>query len=116
MSKQIGIFWIFDNKIFYKTQKLEDIKSINGFKDSDLAHYQVWDTIKKQYSKFYLYEYEDIPRGRVIYDVGRERFIIYCDENILKANVSRELILEKFGLIEEKVVFKDDEHYKICKG
>jgi hypothetical protein len=52
----IGVFWIFENKVFLETQKLEDIKSINGFKDSDLFHYQVWDKVKNQHPKFYLYE------------------------------------------------------------
>ena len=35
MNRNIGVFWIFENKVVFETQKLEDIKSINGFKDSD---------------------------------------------------------------------------------
>jgi len=113
MSKSIGVFWIFGNQIFFETQKLEGIKSINGFKDSDLSHYQVWDKVKNQNSKFYLYEYEDIPRGRVVYDIEENQFIIYCNNNILKEEVLQKTILEKFQLLNENSIFKEDEHYRI---
>lgn len=49
----IGVFWIFVKKVFFETQKLTDIKSINGFKDSDLSHYHVSDKIKIHYKKKY---------------------------------------------------------------
>lgn len=42
----LGVFWIYDNQIFTKKQALSDIEPINGFKDSNLAHYQVWNEIK----------------------------------------------------------------------
>jgi len=113
MDKNIGIFWIFENKIFSETQKINDIKTINGFKDSDLSHYQVWNKIRNQHPKFYLYEYEDIPRGRVVYNVSKNKFVIYCNENILQDEILKRLILEKFQLLNEKSVFQKDEHYKI---
>jgi hypothetical protein len=113
MDKNIGIFWIFENKIFSETQKINDIKTINGFKDSDLSHYQVWNKIRNQHPKFYLYEYEDIPRGRVVYNVSKNKFVIYCNENIPQDETLKRLILEKFQLLNEKSVFQEDEHYKI---
>jgi len=113
MAKSIGVFWIFENKVFIETQKLKDIKSINEFKDSNLSHYQVWDKVKNQHPKLYLYEYEDIPRGRVVYDIEENQFIIYCNENILKDTISKKLVLEKFQISDENVIFKKDEHYKI---
>ena len=114
-TKNIGIFWIFENQIFMQTQKLKEIKSINGFKDSDLSHYRVWDKVKNQNSKFYLYEYEEIPRGRIVYNTMKNQFIIYCNSNILRDKISKKLILENFGLIDENYIFKEDEHYKIIK-
>ena len=113
MNKDIGVFWIFDNKVFLETQKLEDIKSINGFKDSDLSHYQAWDKVKTQHPKFYLYEYEDIPRGRIVYDIEKNEFIIYCNKNTLQEDISKKLISEKFKILNENMIFKEDEHYRI---
>ncbi len=113
MNKAIGVFWIFENKVFFKTQRLEDIKSINGFKDSDLSHYQVWNTVKSQHPRFYLYEYEEIPRGRVVYDIEENRFIIYCNENTLQDKISKKLILKKYKILNRNSTFKEDEHYII---
>jgi hypothetical protein len=110
----IGVFWIYDNQIFCETQNINDIKPINGFIDSDLAHYQVWNKVKNQHPKFYLFEYEDIPRGRIVYDIENEQFIIYCNKDILKQKISKKLILEKFQLLNKKAIFIEDEHYKIC--
>ena len=112
-DKSIGIFWVFDNKVFSQVQKLEDIKSINGFKDSDLSHYQVWDRVQHQHPKFYLYSYEEIPRGRVVYDISENQFIIYCNINTLEDEISKTLILKEFHLATDKTIFKEDEHYKI---
>ncbi len=118
-KKKIGIFWIYEKQVFLEFQILGDIKAINGFKDSDLSYYQVWDKVKNQHPKFYLYEYEDIPRGRVVYDIENHIFRIYCNENILQDETSKKLILEKFKLMKlfevskESIEFKKDEHYKI---
>jgi len=63
--------------------------------------------------KFYLYEYEDIPRGRVVYNIKENQFIIYCNENTLQDEISKKLILEKFRILNENIIFKEDEHYRI---
>jgi len=106
-QKSIGIFWIYEQQVFSEVQKLEDVKTINGFKDSNLSHYKVWNKIKDQHPNFYLYEYEDIPRGRVIYDIENKIFIIYCDKNILQDEISKRLILEKFKLLRRFEISKD---------
>jgi len=37
----IGVFWIYKTQIYSKPIKVDDVKSINGFIDSDFSHYQV---------------------------------------------------------------------------
>jgi len=110
---RIGIFWIYEKQIFCEFQQLQTLKPINGFIDSDLAHYQIWEKVKTQHPKFYLYEYEEIPRGRVVYDLSADQFIVYCNEDLLKDGTSKKLIMKAFGLSGEKTVFKEDGHYKI---
>ena len=110
---KIGLFWIFENHIFYELQNIEDLSAINGFVDSDLSHFKIWEKVKKQHPKFYLYEYEDIPRGRVVYEVLPSQSIVYCNENILKDDALKRLILETFNLSATCTLFREDEHYKI---
>lgn len=112
-KKSIGVFWIYEKQVFAEFQPIKDIQIINGYKDSDLAHYKVWDKIQNQHPKFYLYEYEEIPRGRVVLDIENDKFIIYCNKPILADETSKELILTKFKLDKSKSLFKIDEHYKL---
>ena len=109
---KIGIFWIYKNEIFTKKEELKDIVLVNGFKDSNLSHYKVWEEIKSKHKDFYLYEYEDIPRGRVVYDNMNELFLIYCNKDILSNKKDRELILKDFE-INSRYKFIYDEHYRI---
>ena len=109
---QIGIFWIYQNKIFSKKEALDSIQKINGFKDSNLSHYEVWEEIKYTYRDFYLYEYEEIPRGRVVWDVENKQFLIYCNQKILKDEKAKALVINDFGFT-MPYRFIYDEHYTI---
>lgn len=112
INDQIGIFWLYENKCYIKTQKLENIQTINGYKDSDLSHYKEWDSIKLQNSKFYIYEYEEIPRGRVVYDCEQDQFIIYANKNLINP-LNQQLVCDAFNLEIKKSVMLEDEHYLI---
>jgi len=108
----IGIFWIYKDNIFSKKEALNDIQEINGFKDSDLSHYEVWEEMKITYPYLYLYEYEEIPRGRVVWDVHNQQTIIYCNRALMNDEVAKVLIMREFKL-ESSYVFLYDEHYEI---
>jgi len=114
-GNNIGVFWIFEKQLFVELQLLDDIQSINGFKDSDLSHYHVWKKVKKLHSKFYILEYEDVPRGRIVFDISNNQFIVYCNKDILLEEISKKLILNKFELSKQNTLFKVDEHYEISK-
>ena len=107
----IGIFWIYDGEIFYKSETLKNIKEIKGSFDADFSHYEVWEEIKNQHKDFYKYEYEQIPRGRVIYQDGK--FIVYSSKQIINDENAKKLILKAFCIDDEYVEFKEDEHYEI---
>ena len=109
----IGIFWIYKNQIYAKSIKADTVKAIKNFKDSDFSHYQAWSEISLQNKDFYLYEYEDIPRGRVVYDIEHKQYIAYANSDIIISDEARELIIKKFNLKTNKVIFKYDEHYEI---
>ena len=109
----IGIFWIYNSQIYLKSIDKNEIKAINCFIDSDFSHYKTWDDISLQHKDFYLYEYEDIPRGRVVYSVEKQIVIIYANDNIVISDEARSLIIDRFKLKTKKVIFKYDEHYGI---
>ena len=111
----IGVFWIYKSQIYGKTINTVVIKEVNKFIDSNFSHYQVWSEVSLKDKDFYLYEYEDIPRGRVIYDMENEQYIVYANEEIINSDIGKMLIIDMFSLQKSKVSFKYDEHYKIRK-
>jgi len=113
MKPKIGIFWIHKSKIYLKSIGLDQVKVIDGFKDSDFGHYQVWDEMSAQNKELYIYEYEDIPRGRIVYNVNHGLFIVYSNEDIINSDEAKKLIMDAFGLNDEAVSFQYDAHYKI---
>jgi len=90
-----------------------EVKAIDCFVDSDFSHYKVWDEVSLQNRDFYLYEYEDIPRGRVVYDVKSEKYIVYSNRNIITSSKAKALIINGFDLETDDVLFNYDEHYTI---
>ena len=109
----IGIFWFYKNKIYEKSIDSNAVKAINNFKDSDYSHYLSWNEISLRNKDFYLYEYEDIPRGRVVYDVENAQYIVYANNDIIISDKAKEVIAYSFKLKTKKVIFKYDEHYEI---
>lgn len=109
----IGIFWLYNNNIYLKSINIDSLKAIENFIDSNFAHYQVWDEISSQHKDFYLYEYEDIPRGRVVYDIANMQYIVYANNKTISSHESKTLIINAFILQRDKVVFLYDEHYEI---
>jgi hypothetical protein len=57
------------------------------------------------------YEYEDLPRGRIVLDRARDLFIIYADRKLLSpATIAR--IKTQFRLPEERTEIQSDLHYQ----
>ena len=57
------------------------------------------------------YEYEDWPRGRIVFDRSRELFILYADRKLLTpATVAR--IATQFHLPAERTEVQSDFHYQ----
>ena len=109
----IGVFWIYKSKIYIKSTQTDNVKPIDGFIDSDFAHYEVWDEISSHNRNFYLYEYEDISRGRIVYDVKNAQYIVYSNDDIIHSEEAKNLIIKAFHLDKDKVLFQYDAHYKI---
>ena len=57
------------------------------------------------------YEYEDWPRGRIVFDRSRDLFIIYADRKLLTpATIAR--IETHFHLPAERTEVQSDWHYQ----
>jgi hypothetical protein len=57
------------------------------------------------------YEYEDWPRGRIVFDRSRDLYILYADRKLLTlAMIAR--IATHFHLLVERAEVQSDVHYQ----
>jgi hypothetical protein len=64
---KIGIFWYWNNQVIGIAHSFNITKADSiGLIDSPYTHIEYWITLQEKYSELQNYEYEQIPRGRVI--------------------------------------------------
>ncbi len=118
-SGLLGIFWINNGNIIAKTIDKEEVETDSlGNKDCPYQHIDEWET-----RQIYLpdspslrgTEYQEVPRGRVIFSGSRGKFVIYLDKSIDSLRTRKD-ILTVFELVESICIFKHDPHYKVFQS
>ena len=109
----IGIFWFYKNEVIGIAHdfSLHEADSI-GLIDSQYTHVDYWEKLKLQIPGLEHTEYEQLPRGRVIFDTHKSKAIIYLDKTLLRRSKVNQ-ILNFFNLNFENVILRTDPHYKI---
>jgi hypothetical protein len=88
-----------------------------------LGHYEIWEQWKKNPPKdrsglaslIATDEYEEWPRGRIVYNAVSHRFILYGDAQILRRPHLLTIIHERFGLPADRTnraETRSDSHYR----
>ncbi|MFC1744442.1 hypothetical protein ACFL35_10650 [Candidatus Riflebacteria bacterium] len=110
---KIGIFWLYKNHVIGNPVSIEmGEESVTGLIDSLDAHYEFWETcaIQKEFPELRYEEYENIPRGRVLYNSITQEFEIFMDNKLFEI-ILKEIIIKYFDLKGCKNNWKTDPHY-----
>lgn len=110
---KIGIFWFYKNQVFGVSHQF-DINSSDslGMIDSPYNHVSYWNELRDKFSELRDIEYDELPRGRVIFDKNKNILIIYLDKKLLiKSKVSK--ICDFFDAeYDVNTVLRLDPHYR----
>ncbi len=112
---RVGIFWSYDNKLFhYESSPLSEGVRTRISIDYEVGHYAAWFLmdrlgILKKLPQTLRSEYDSIPRGRVVYLLKKEKFVVYHGDEF--DNDQYELIKSLFNLPPEKTIESIDMHY-----
>ena len=99
---------------------LDQAEARGAKRDSPEAHIAVWPSMVARYKAEWpilsILEYDEVPRGRVIFDTATQTFIVYMDATLfaeprLSLNVVREALSAAFQLHGQRVCFATDPHY-----
>ena len=114
-TPEVGLFWCdVSGNMFSHAVPLPLAEEYGDFKILDKAHIDVWDNAVHSNPKWKGLEYEDIPRGRVVYmiDPKKPEFIVYLPKVLMKF---KNKIMARFNLPVGHVRFDtSDEHYQMA--
>ncbi|MDR0458003.1 MAG: hypothetical protein LBH10_03100 [Burkholderiaceae bacterium] len=122
----VGIFWGIPSAgngwtLLADAAPLAAAEPYGDFLDHPRGHYELWEHWKAQGAAAPLeisvaqaiarHEYEDFPRGRIVFDVKNRRFIVYADRR-LQQEGTLAAIARQFGLKPGTFVVRSDSHYR----
>src|SRR5438874_1360018 len=107
----VGIFWAVQEKasaaiLLEHRCSLQDAEVYGRMLTCPHGHYEVWDQwqngaipVRAGFASLIAAsEYEEWPRGRIVYNADSQRFILYADAQILRRPVLLAAIHQSFGL------------------
>ena len=126
MTGSVGIFWGIPESdhswaILIDSTSLSEAEPYGDFLTHPRGHYEVWSQWQRpratplprqSISQAIAYhEYEDFPRGRIVYEIKTGRFIVYADRRLQQGPVMASIV-DKFGLAPGTYVVRSDAHYR----
>jgi len=107
----VGIFWLVGEKLVFDVTPLSQAEDYGDFKIHSGNHISVWERLCLTKVVPVEMEYEEAPRGRVMYDVKNGRFSVLADRCILRrkeivARIRKEMHLPK------NTITNTDHHYQ----
>ncbi len=112
MTPMVGIFWYDFGHVIHFADSLDHATATGDFVDTEKDHYRTWKNMVKLNPKFRFMEYEEVPRGRVVYNKKRQVYIVYSSFKLANNKRFRAAITESFNLKYQKTEFISDFHYE----
>jgi hypothetical protein len=122
-APRLGIFWLIEHphgkvQLISASCPLDQAEEYGDHLTFGPGHYDLWEKWRTDIKAapalrtiVDLFEYESWPRGRIVYDRPRDRFIIYADRKLLIPPFIRQ-IQARFHLPPERVETATDDHYR----
>ncbi|MDA3850427.1 MAG: hypothetical protein PF447_04075 [Spirochaetaceae bacterium] len=112
---RVGIFWSYKNRIFHhQSSPLSEGIKTDISVDYEVGHYAAWFLMDKmgllkELPETLRYEYDSIPRGRVVYLFKKKCFVLYHGDDITEDE--KRTIMKAFKLPEDSTIDDIDMHY-----
>jgi len=117
---EVGIFWFYRGSIQPVSIPHTLGEAYGEFVNGHWDHVTYWPHVKRRlrvkHPEIMNYEYEQVPRGRVIYRESDGRFLIYGSRDFVTDEARKQQVLQAFRIPSEQAVFRADEHYGRVPG
>ena len=111
---RVGLFWYYKASVLGDLYDLSEAELYGAVLGPKSDHYRFWSNIQRSVPALTDTEYEYIPRGRVLFDLDRDGFLIISSKRVISGKTSLKAIKRKFALPEDVPVFlAADLHYEM---
>jgi hypothetical protein len=114
-TPRVGIIFFFDQKLWIESTSLETAGNYGQFKIHEGDHVFFWNRLIKEGLVPPYEKYENIPRGRVVFNISTMRFRLMLDRCILRQKSLVAKIEHQMGLPRKETDTDTDSHYR-CGG
>jgi hypothetical protein len=82
-TPKVGIFWLVDKKLLNGSTPVNEAEEYGDFKIHPRDHCTVWGVLQRAGTVLPEMEYEEAPRGRVMFNTKTCQFTLLADKCIL---------------------------------
>jgi hypothetical protein len=108
----VGIFWFVRGKLFIDSTSLGEAEPYGDHLTHPRSHIDVWEHWRLSGKVPGESEYEEYPRGRVLYNTKTQRFALLADRCILRDKSMVKKIMSELNLPGENTDKGTDAHYR----
>ena len=110
-SRLLAVFWYIDDKFVGPCDILdsEDVENYGGMLELPYDHSTIWDDYNPKSGDI---EYDEFPRGRVVYNAKIRKFIVITSNSLSEDSSFQNAVRREYSL-PITTIFKNDEHYNI---
>jgi hypothetical protein len=113
---EVGIFFVYNGEVLIDSKPLCVTEPFGKFKSDDYEYDLLWKFPQRHGAVPRDIEYDEVPRGRVEYDVNEKKFHVYADPCILEDRKALDEIYRQFHLPSTNTEEPErDPHYR-CPG
>lgn len=101
-----------EGTVIGKARALSEGTECDGWIDSPDQHVTFWD-LEPAFRELRQsgIEYQDVPRGRTVWNQKANSPVIYMDKKLLRSETTKKKVAAFFGLDASLVQWKSDPHY-----
>ena len=111
-APQVGIFFFYDHELWIESTPVQKAVVHLNFKDHDGDHVTYWEGLIKESKVPEDEEYQNVPRGRVVFHADTGRYHLLLDRCILRRKNLVAKIEQQMGLPAEETDTDTDTHYR----
>jgi hypothetical protein len=109
---QLGIFWLVSSNLVIDSTPLSEALPYGNHFTHPRGHLEVWTQFQQSGTVPADLEYEELPRGRVMYNTKTQRFSLLADKCILRDKGIISKIMSALCLPSENTDKGTDAHYR----